>query len=77
MINQALDFIYGILKNDSVLVSNIARASDSDAKLPNKIDCLLDDSDIAKPYGRKFEDLCNIVDASSTKRTITKGYRGL
>lgn len=109
VINQAMDFTYGILKNDSVLVSNIARASDSKAKLANKIDSmchhlstvadpfcnemkrnylkeikkyipknpviLLDDSDIAKPYGKKFENLCDIVDASNPKKSTTKGYR--
>lgn len=43
--------------------------------IPSHPVALLDDSDLAKPYGRAFEDLCDIVDASSPKKSITKGYR--
>ena len=35
---------------------------------------LFDDSDIAKSYGKKFEDLDEVIDASSTEKKITKGY---
>ena len=35
---------------------------------------LFDDSDIAKVYGKKFEDLDDIIDGSSTDKKITKGY---
>ena len=35
---------------------------------------LFDDSDIAKIYGRKFEDLDEIIDGSSLDKKITKGY---
>ena len=35
---------------------------------------IFDDSDITKEYGKKFEDLDNVVDASSVDRKIKKGY---
>lgn len=35
---------------------------------------LLDDSEIIKKYGKKFEDLCMVKDASSLKDDIYPGY---
>ena len=35
---------------------------------------IFDDSDIAKRYGKKFEDLDEIIDASSEKKEVVKGY---
>jgi hypothetical protein len=35
---------------------------------------LFDDSDISKTYGKKFEDLDDIIDASSPDKKMTKGY---
>lgn len=35
---------------------------------------LFDDSDISKAYGKKFEDIDEIVDASSQDKKLTKGY---
>ena len=35
---------------------------------------VFDDSDIAKRYGKKFEDLDDIIDASSEKKEVVKGY---
>lgn len=35
---------------------------------------LFDDSDISKVYGKKFEDLDDVIDASSQDKTVTKGY---
>ena len=35
---------------------------------------LFDDSDIAKRYGKKFEDLDEVLDASSIKKEIVPGY---
>ena len=35
---------------------------------------LFDDSDISKIYGKKFEDLDDVIDASSQDKKITKGY---
>ena len=35
---------------------------------------LVDDSDIAKPYGKAFEDLCLVRDGSSTDNKLVKGY---
>ena len=35
---------------------------------------LFDDSDISKSYGKKFEDLDDVIDASSLDKKITKGY---
>ena len=35
----------------------------------DKVVVLFDDSEIAKPYGKKFEDLCRVRDASQPKTT--------
>ena len=35
---------------------------------------IFDDSDIAKTYGSKFEDLDDIIDGSSLDKKVTKGY---
>ena len=35
---------------------------------------LFDDSDISKVYGKKFEDLDDVMDASSQDKKVTKGY---
>ena len=35
---------------------------------------LFDDSDISKIYGKRFEDLDDVIDASSLDKKITKGY---
>jgi uncharacterized protein (UPF0297 family) len=35
---------------------------------------LFDDSDISKRYGKKFEDLDDIIDASSQNKEVVKGY---
>ena len=35
---------------------------------------IFDDSDISKEYGKKFEDLDDVIDASSVEKKITKGY---
>lgn len=35
---------------------------------------LFDDSDISKLYGKKFEDLDEVIDASSIDKKITPGY---
>lgn len=39
-----------------------------------EIVCKLDDTDIAKEYGKKFEDLCTVRDASSVKERLVNGY---
>lgn len=35
---------------------------------------LFDDSDMAKPYGKKFEDLDKVIDASSPNKEVVNGY---
>ena len=40
----------------------------------DKVVVLFDDSEIAKPYGKKFEDLCRVRDASQPKTTLVNGY---
>ena len=35
---------------------------------------LFDDSDISKRYGKKFEDLGKVIDASSQNKEIVNGY---
>ena len=41
---------------------------------PDEPIAIFDDSDIAKPYGKKFEDLDEVIDASSLKKEIVSGY---
>ena len=41
---------------------------------PEEPIAIFDDSDIAKPYGKKFEDLDEVIDASSLKHEIVSGY---
>lgn len=41
---------------------------------PEEPVAIFDDSDIAKPYGKKFEDLDEVIDASSIKSEIVSGY---
>ena len=41
---------------------------------PDEPIAIFDDSDIAKRYGKKFEDLDDVVDASSINKEIVKGY---
>lgn len=40
----------------------------------DKVVVLFDDSEIAKPYGKKFEDLCRVRDASQPRTTLVNGY---
>lgn len=42
--------------------------------LPLEAVVVLDDSDIAKRYGKKFEDLDQVIDGSSLKKEIVPGY---
>lgn len=42
--------------------------------LPNEPLVLLDDTEIVKLHGKKFEDLCMVRDASAVKETIAPGY---
>ena len=41
---------------------------------PEEPIAIFDDSDIAKQYGKKFEDLDEVIDASSLKQEIVSGY---
>lgn len=104
-----LDMEYGIMKNKSVLLSEISRALDEKIKLQYTIErladncasftkeefktirnnmkkeikkylpeeemiAIYDDSDIAKVYGKKFEDLDRVRDASDPEKRIVNGY---
>lgn len=41
---------------------------------PDEPIALFDDSDISKVYGKKFEDLDDVIDASSKNKEVVKGY---
>ena len=103
-----MDMMFGLSRNQSVLLSDIARALDEDINLRYTIErlsnhlenienreldilrknfnqlvlknideqplVLLDDSEIIKKYGKKFEDLCMVRDASSLRDDIYPGY---
>ena len=85
-----MDMIYGISKSKDILLSSIAGVLDEDTKKAYTIDenyCnlemdslgenpvfLIDDSDIIKPLGEKFEDLGIVRDGSSRNKAYEKGY---
>lgn len=85
-----MDMIYGISKSKDILLSSIAGVLDEDTKKAYTIDenyCnlamdslgenpvfLIDDSDIIKPLGEKFEDLGIVRDGSSRNKSYEKGY---
>lgn len=102
-----IDMIYGILKCQSIILSDIAHTLNEHI-LPKKtierlsrfldrpfdINCRnsflkkalslmpkdlkvfsVDDTDVIKPYGNKFESLGKVKDGSSIKERIEKGYR--
>lgn len=63
------------------LCDNLNNFNDTDSVYKNYIEtigdepvALFDDFDISKLYGRKFEDLDDIIDASDLDKKITKGY---
>lgn len=75
-----MDMIYGISKSKDILLSSIAEALDEnycnlamDSLGENPI-FLVDDSDIIKPLGEKFEDLGIVRDGSSKSKSYEKGY---
>lgn len=99
------DLIYGIVKSESLMLSNIARELQENIKLDNTIErlsrnlneslpeniennyleqiipslgneptILVDDSDVIKPYGKKFESLGVVRDGSSKDNKYEKGY---
>ena len=102
-----IDTIYGILKCQSIILSDIAYALNEKIMLkktierlsrfldrPFDIECRnnlllktltlmnkdlkvfsVDDTDVTKPYGNKFESLGLVKDGSSLKGNIEKGYR--
>lgn len=101
-----IEMVFGILKSESIILSDIAHALDEDIlpkktierlsrnlalNFSNEINqtyltyCLslmdqemkifcVDDSDIIKPYGKKFESLGKVRDGSSIDKSIEKGY---
>lgn len=102
------DMVYGMLKGQSVILSDVAHALSEDALPKKTIERLsrfldreldkdfregllslalsmmprdglkvfaVDDTDVVKPYGRKFESLGKVRDASSPRDAIEKGYR--
>ncbi len=99
------DMIYGVLKSNSSILSNISDALDESINKINTIERLsrnlnntfdkkieenylkevkksigdkpvfiVDDSDIIKPYGNKFESLGRVRDGSSIRKSYEKGY---
>ena len=63
------DMIYGISKSVDDNYNNLVMDTLGDTPV-----FLVDDSDIVKPLGEKFEDLCIIRDGSSRKKSYEKGY---
>jgi hypothetical protein len=46
-----------------------------ESMIPDNPVILADDTDIVKPYGRKFDSLGTVKDGSATKASFEKGYR--
>lgn len=100
------DMIYGTMRSQSSIISNISDALEEDIKKINTVErltrnlnndlnhnliyqnymkevlkvvddepvILVDDSDIIKPYGSKFESLGMVRDGSSKDKKLEKGY---
>lgn len=86
-ISRSLDENIKLKNTEERLCDNLARLSKNDAEtimnnyrkevskfFPEEPIVLFDDSDIAKRYGIKFEDLDRVVDASSPNKEIVNGY---
>ena len=72
-IERLCDNLANITDNELEIVENnyIKEIKDLFADEPI---ALFDDSDIAKRYGKKFEDLDRVIDASSINKEIVNGY---
>src|SRR5690554_1238395 len=100
------EMIYGMMRSQSSIISNISDALEEDIKKINTVELLtrnlnndmtndviyenymnevkkviddepiilVDDSDITKPFGRKFEALGMVRDGSSKEKKLEKGY---
>jgi hypothetical protein len=86
-ISRALDEKIKLINTEARLCDNLYDFSEEEKKIvmnnyhnemkclfPEVPICIFDDTDIAKRYGKKFEDLCLIRDASSIKEEIVPGY---
>jgi hypothetical protein len=86
-ISRALDEKIKLINTEARLCDNLYNFSDREKEIvmnnyhnemkelfPELPICIFDDTDIAKRYGKKFEDLCMVRDASSLKEEIVPGY---
>lgn len=78
---------YGLFKSKSCLISKISRSlNEEDVEIikgnylneikgyfPDEAIPIFDDSDISKRYGKKFEDLDQVIDASVPDKRIVNG----
>lgn len=79
--NIYLDNTIERLSDNLVLLSNEEKeiikknyVEEIKEKFAEEAIAIFDDSDIAKPYGKKFENLDKIVDTSSLNKEIVTGY---
>lgn len=59
-------------KENKIILENYYK--EMNELFPEEPIALFDDSDIAKRYGKKFEDLDRVVDASSPNKEVVNGY---
>ena len=62
------------LSNNEVKIINENYLNKIRKYFPDEPICIFDDSDIAKRYGKKFEDLDKVIDASDPDKKIVSGY---
>lgn len=62
------------LNDEEINILNNNYINEMKDLFPNEPIAIFDDSDISKRYGKKFEDLDNVLDASSLKNEIVPGY---
>ena len=62
------------LNDDEIKIINDNYISDVEDLFADEPIAIFDDSDISKRYGKKFEDLDEVLDASSLKKEIVPGY---
>lgn len=73
VVDRLCDRLYGI-SDDAMNTIKANYYTQVVKVLPSEPLILLDDSEIVKSHGRKFEDLCMVRDASATKETLLPGY---
>ena len=72
-IERLCDNLQSLNKNDVKIIKE-NYLNEINKYCPDELIAIFDDSDIAKKYGKKFEDLDQVIDASDKNKKIVNGY---